>query len=393
MSEGPNLSPRLNEVLEAIPDRAFAGRLRKVYLAAANAVERLGDMDLVSYETTSLEGSPDLSLWEEMAPVIRDTVMDVNALLAVVREQFPAHPPGGLADTLKSALEEVGPSPAGTLNQRRASEAESALHAIGQQLGQQITQLGERMRSPAVVSDRWNLLADLQMFRTRFREMIGDLVYLSASAFGEVHRRHVVPGFEEDLRAAVMVRAAVSDLNRVVNARLSAVQDAQPEDVQWHTQHIERDLDAFGRTQAYKGLRAQDKRTVIEFRQELGKLTVQPSVARGDLLAVLEPFAQFVSSLQRVNNRDVLIAHDREVWAACGVKIEQAEQELPNDPGIAHAIFLEAVYEAQSLYGRDPSLDAFLRKAKKGQLDELEGDAFLAELDKFRELIASLPMV
>lgn len=393
MSEGPILSERLTQVLDAIPDRAFAGRLRKVYLAAASAVARLGDMDLVKYETTSIEGAPDLSLWEEMAPVIRDTVMDVNALLTVIREHFPAHTPGGLADTLKSAIEEAGPFPPGTLNQRRASEAESALQAVGQQLAQQITQLGERMRSPSVVSDRWNLLTDLQMFRTRFREMIGDLVYLSASAFGELHRRDVVPGFEEELRAAVLVRAAVSDLNRVVGARLNAVEEATPEDVLWHAQHIERDLDAFGRTQAYRSLRAQDKRAIIEFRHELGKLTVRPAVAKAELLSSFGPFAQFVSSLQRVNNRDLLIAHDREVWAACGVKTEQAEQELRRDPGIAHAIFLEAVHEAQALYGRDLALDVFLRKAKKGLLDELEGDDFRAELDKFRELIASLPMV
>ena len=186
MSDGPRLSARLVQVLDAIPDRAFAGRLRKVYLAAAQAIARLGDMDLLQYETTTVEGAPDLSLWEEMAPVIRDTVVDVNALLSVVREEFPAAPAGGLAETIMQAIEEAGPLPEGTINFRRANEAERTLQAITQQLAQQITQLGERMRSPAVVSDRWNLLADLQAFRSRFREMIGDLVYLSASAFGEL---------------------------------------------------------------------------------------------------------------------------------------------------------------------------------------------------------------
>jgi hypothetical protein len=98
------LAPTLEAILTKIPDRAFAGRLRKVYASCANAIDRLSSVDLVKYETSVAEGSPDLSLWEEMAPVIRDTVMDVNAVLAVIRESFPSHTPGGLADTLSQGV-------------------------------------------------------------------------------------------------------------------------------------------------------------------------------------------------------------------------------------------------------------------------------------------------
>lgn len=393
MSDGPQLSPQLQQVLEGVPDRALAGRLRKVYLAAASAVSKLGDMDLLQYETTSHEGAPDLALWEEMAPVIRDTVVDVNALLTVIREQFPAHTPGGLADTIMQAIEEAGPLPEGTQNHRRSQEAEAALHAISQQLAQQITQLGERMRSPSVVSDRWNLLADLQAFRSKFRELIGDVVYLSASAFGDLHRRDVVPGYQEEVKAAVAVRAAVSDLSRVIAARKRGVEEAEPEDVQWHAQHIERDLDMFGKTTAYKALRAQDKRQVIEFRHELGKVAIRPTPDKAELFALMEPFAEFVSSLQRVNNREILIAHDREVWAACGVKLEQAEQFVSFDLEAAVQAFGEAVQAAMALYGRDSALDLFLRKMRKGSATQLTQETLRQELDKFRELLASLPMV
>lgn len=393
MSDAPNLSPALHDLLGTIPDPAFAGRLKKVYLAAASAVERLGDMDLIKYETTTTEGAPDLSLWEEMAPVIRDTVVDVNALLTVLREQFPEEQKGGLADTIMQAIEEAGPLPKGTQNFRRISEAEASLHAISQQLAQQITQLGERMRSPSVVSDRWNLLTDLQTFRARFREMVGDLVYLSASAFGDVHRRDIVPGFQEEVAAAVTVRAAIADLSRVIAARTRGVQEAEAEDVQWHAQHIERDLDLFGKTGAYKALRAQDKRVVIEFRHELGKLSQNPVAKKAELLERVGPFAQFVSSLQRVNNREILIAHDREVWAACGVKLEQAEQEISRDPQAAAKALSEVAKAAMELYGRDAALDAFLRKVRKGQLAAANDTELRGELEKFRELLASLPMV
>ncbi|MGZ3457161.1 MAG: hypothetical protein ACXU86_01525, partial [Archangium sp.] len=91
------LTPKLEELLQSLSDRSFAERLRKVYGAAGQAIARLSDLDLLKYETAHVDGSPDLSLWEEMAPVIRDTVVDVNALLNVIREQFATRPAGGAA--------------------------------------------------------------------------------------------------------------------------------------------------------------------------------------------------------------------------------------------------------------------------------------------------------
>jgi hypothetical protein len=393
MADSLLLSTRLQQILESIPDRSLSDRLGLVYVAAANAIERLGDMDLVKYETSSIEGAPDLSLWEEMAPVIRDTLMDVNALLTVVREQFPGVPPGGLAKMLAQAIEEAGPLPTGSLTHRRAEEAESALRAVSEQLAQQISQLGERMRSPQIVSDRWNLLTDLQSFRSRFREMIGDLVYLSATAFGEVHRADIVPGYQEEIETAVAVRAAVADLSRLVQARHADLEKAEPGEIQGYDRHLQRDLDAFGKTHAYRALRAQDKRVIIEFRHELGKLAERSAATRQDLLSLLRPFLQFVCSLQRVNQREILLAHDREVWAACGVKLEQAQLALALDEEGARAMLAEAAKQALGLYGRDAALDVFLRKARKGQLDGVSGQALVQEVEKLRELLAGLPMV
>ncbi|HEX8704481.1 MAG TPA: hypothetical protein VF815_36960, partial [Myxococcaceae bacterium] len=131
------IAPRLEQILQTLPDPAFAARLRKVYAAAAQAIARLSDMDLVKYETDSTDtGGADLSLWEEMAPVIRDTVMDVNALLNVIREQFPAQPLGGIADTVSRATEQGTP-------EGRARGAASLLQDGMMQIAQGITSLGE----------------------------------------------------------------------------------------------------------------------------------------------------------------------------------------------------------------------------------------------------------
>ncbi|WP_342374265.1 hypothetical protein NVS55_23165 [Myxococcus stipitatus] len=373
-----SLTPRLEELLQAHADGAFAGRLRKVYAAAAQAIGRLSDMDLVKYETPVVDSSPDLSLWEEMAPVIRDTVMDVNALLNVIREQFPAQPAANVADLVNSG---------------RAREPAMMLHDAMTQLAQGVTQLGEAMRNPSVVSDRWTLLAEIQRFRARFREQVSNLVFETASSFGEVTRAQVVPGHEAEVKAAVTVRAITADLGRILAARLNKVRDAEPEDVQWNAQQLQTEMDAFGRTAAYRNLRAQDKRHIVEMRAEVGRLAILANPVRADLLKVVGELEAFVRGLAAVNQRQILIIHDREVWASCGVTLERALSLADSDAPVAAKMLAEAATRAQSLYGRASDLDAFLRKARKQPLAQLTGPELRVTIEIFQGLLAQLDVM
>jgi hypothetical protein len=381
------LSQTLLQIVDGLADRSFAAKLRKVYFAAAQAITKLSDIDLVKYETGTVDTAPDLSLWEEMAPVIRDTVMDVNGLLSAIREQFPSG--GGLEDALSRALEDTGShSP----EARKIRQITQSMQSTMMHIAQQITELGELMRNPQVVSDRWNLLAELQRFRSRFREEIGDLVYDTASMFQEIRREDVVPGHAEAVSAALLVRATVADLRRVTGSRVKSIQDSDTEDIQWNAQQLEKELDMFGQTPAYGALRAQDKRAVIEFRQSLGELSRRPNIGKPELLALVQPFAEMVASWDQVNKRQILVAHDREVLAACGVRLEHAESMLTKDPSGAARVMAEAALTAQSLYGRDLELDTFLRKSRKTSLSALTGKELQQTLENLRMLLANLHM-
>ncbi|MFY1831680.1 hypothetical protein ACN47A_37545 [Myxococcus fulvus] len=372
-----SLTPRLEEILQAHPDGAFAGRLRKVYAAAAQAIARLSDMDLVKYETPVVDSSPDLSLWEEMAPVIRDTVMDVNALLNVIREQFPAQPAGNLADLVLGGTKDPG----------------MLMHDAMTQLAQGITQLGEAMRNPSVVSDRWTLLAEIQRFRSSFRERVSSLVFETASTLGEVTRAQVVPGHEAEVKAAVTVRAISADLGRILTARLNKVREAEAQDVQWNAQQLQTEMDAFGRTAAYRNLRAQDKRHIVEMRAEVGRLAILANPSREELLKVVSELETFVRGLSAVNQRQILIIHDREVWASCGVKLERALSLVDEDAPVSARLLAEAAAAAQALYGRASDMDAFLRKARKQPLAQLTGPELGATIEVFQGLLAQLDVM
>ncbi|NOJ82399.1 hypothetical protein [Myxococcus xanthus] len=366
-----SLSARLEEILQSHPDPAFAGRLRKVYVATAHAISRLSDLDLVRYETPVVDSSPDLSLWEEMAPVIRDTVMDVNGLLNVIREEFPVPSPGGASTQ----------APVGILQEAMS------------QIAQGITQLGEAMRNPSVVSDRWTLLAEVQRVRARFREQMSNLVFESASLLGEATRAQVVPGYAAEVKAAVTVRAITADLGRILTARLKKVRDAEAQDVQWNAQQLQTEMDAFGRTAAYRNLRAQDKRHIVEMRAEVGRLAILPNPSREELVTVVEALDTFVQGLSAVNQRQLLIIHDREVWASCGVRLERAMSLVGSDPAGAARALAEAAGSGQSLYGRATELDAFLRKARKLQVGQLSPDELRSTIVAFQGLLAGLDVM
>jgi hypothetical protein len=265
------------------------------------------------------------------------------------------------------------------------------MRAAIQQISSQVAELGERMRDPGVVSDRWNLLSELQRFRTRFREEIGELVYESAAALEDVRRKEVVPGYAEEVAAAVLVRTTVADLVRMVETRLEKFREAVPEDIQWHAQRCEREMDLFGRTPAYQGLRAQDKRAVIEFRQQMAQLAADPHVRKADLLALSEPLQTVVLGMAEASrHHGTLAEHDRETLAAIGVRLEQAEQALAVDEPAAARTLAEAALKAQALYGLDPSFDAFLRALRKSSLAQLTGADLRQAFDALRALLPRL---
>jgi hypothetical protein len=365
------LPPRLLEVLAAVADRDFAAKLEKVLVAAANASERLGDLNVLSYEAPTDEDSPNLSLWEEMAPVVGDTLIEVNKLLSEIRDVFGSGEKSNARD-------------------RSEVSAVATLWQACRELADEIARFGAAMRNPSIVSDRWTLLTEVQAFRTRFRTRIGKMVHEAAGAFEEVDAADVVPGLQDEIKAAVQLRTAITDLARVVTHRRRKLREAAGAEVNAVFLQLRKELDAFGRTAAYRTLRAQDKRQVIEFRHGLSKLEQQNEALRQKVLELLEPFLGFVGTLTRVNERKILIDHDRELRTSLGLKIEQIDSAIDRDLAKATVLFQEATEEIRDLYGRDPALDQFIRALRKRPNEQFDSFELRQGIEAFRELLAKL---
>lgn len=357
------LPPRLGALLALETDQNFSTRLGRVLEAAARAISKLGDLELVKYEDAPIDASADLSLWEELAPVVGSTIADVNALLAELTAQFPA---GELA---------VDP---------RHAAVDEALQKGAEELRSEVTAFGMRVRDPSVVGDRWNLISELQSFRYRFRERIGAMVFEAAQQLGDCRRREVDPGYDEELAATLVVRSTTADLRRLMRSRIHKVSEAGPEDVEWNAQQIEKELNAFGRTAAWRALRAHDKKQILEFRTRLKEIS-KPDLGKIELLSVLEPFVEFCDGFEAINNRELLVQHDQEVMATMGVTIERAVNATSDVD--ANVAFTEAIGLAQTMYGRTSDFDTFLRRMRKTPTTP---ETVRAEVEQFLVIMANL---
>lgn len=390
MPEADALPAALAEAIGALSDAKFAASVRAVCSVAAGVIARLRETDLLKYEKYVATGTPDLSLWEEVAPVLRDTVVDVNSVLNAVRQHYP-QPQGDLAGAVGKAIEEaLGAAEATSRFEQRMEEVARQVRGVAEHLAAEVSNLGDRVRRPEVVADRWNLLTDLQEYRGRFRRSIGELVYAMVGPFSVASKAALIPGYAEEVLQAVALRRAVTDLARVMAVYARRVAQTAAEQTPELLAGLAKDLDRFGKAKAYSLLRAPDKHRVVEFRHYVERLSkaVVPGVAR----SAVEEFARLTTAFARINEREILKVHDRESMAQVAVKLEMAESLLPTDVGGAAAVLEEATAFAQGLYGRDGRLDEYLRKAAKRGAVPTEAAALRSEIAALRVKIADMPL-
>ena len=357
-----HLPDRLEEVLEAITDRQFAMRLRRVLDAAAQAIERLGHLSLVKLEpATADEGSADLSLWEQMAPAVRDTVVDVNALLKVIDTEFP--------DSAQQLAEFPSHS-----DDRSEAEAGLVLRAVAGRLERDINEVGGMMRNPELVSSRWALLAELQRLRGQLRTCVGDAVYLSAAACLPVRREEVVPGFLQEQARAALFRSTASDVCRNVAEKLANAATAPKQAAKF----IDTNFDIFSTLPAWRHVRAEPKRQMLRVRDALQRAAADDAATREEVNAMVAPAVALLRALCDEQSRTVLPTHDRDVRTLAGQLLEQAVLHLGLVTGAAASAFGRAVAACAGLHGRDEKFDAQLRVLRSKSFHELSNEELKA---------------
>jgi hypothetical protein len=381
---------RLLEVAQQF-DEALRERVTRLLLASAEAILKLADLDLVRHEADEERGGHTLALWEELAPVMGETVQHVNDLIANASAQFPPPPEKDNLDNLDAAFgpgsdesAQVAEAPVGT-----DVEIAGLVAAVTSGMRRDVAHLGERLRNPAVLQDAWMLISDLLEFRGRVRAGLGELIYQVCSFVAEVDRQDVVPGYLAELDSGLMVRQATSNLAFLFRGHTKRIGASSDERILAALQDCLKDLHGFSRTRALPGLRTSDKRIFLETRAQLYKL-VKTAPPRGrDIKNAVENLARFLDSMSVVSRRENLRLHDRAQLAKAGRHLEAAQFNM-GTPEVARRELAAAVRAASALYGRDIQLDAYLRAQRHFPADWLHDPEIPLEIERFGTLLAGV---
>lgn len=352
---------RLAEVAQRF-EPGLRDRVTLLLLAAAEAIVKLADLDLVRYEAGDEEGGHTLALWEEIAPVMKDTVEHVNEVIAGAAAQFPPPPEDESAGDLDAAFgpgwgpEKKEQAP----RQAMGDQVAGLVATVCAAMRGDVTRLGDRLRNPTVMSDPWMLIQDLLEFRGRVRAALGELIYQVCTFVAQVERPEVVPGYLAELHNGLLVREATTNLAFLFRGHARRISGATPDRVLGVLQDALKDLHAFSRTRALTHLRTSDKRIFLETRATLYRLARQAPPNPREISQAAENLARFLDSMSVVSRRENLRLHDRAELAKARRHVEAAQFNL-GTPDAARRELDGALVAAWALYGRDVHLDAYLR--------------------------------
>ncbi|MBS2023233.1 MAG: hypothetical protein JST92_12530 [Deltaproteobacteria bacterium] len=372
---------------------ALRERVNKLLMAAAEAILKLCDLDLVRHESGAEGGdSHSLAVWEELAPVMMDTVQSVNTLVEIAKEAFPSAPAKDALDTLDDAFgpdasEDIADAPLQTPEQ----EIASLVDAVSSGLKRDVQRLGERLRNPTVMADPWNLVSDLLEFRGRLRQGIGELIYQVATKVDEAERSDVVPGYTADLEAAVLVRTASTNLAFLFRGHARRIAGSDGERIAAALADALKDLGSFARTRALDALRTADKRIFLETRQALMRFLKEDPQAAREIKLATENMARFLDSLSVISRRENLRLHDRSRLAGTGRLLEAAQEAIgAGDLARARKHLTEAAQFSWLFYGRDQQLDAYLRSLRHFPVEWLADAEVEGEVERLGAILANI---
>jgi hypothetical protein len=380
---------RLAEVAQRF-DGSLRDRVTLLLLAAAEAIVKLADLDLVRYEAGDEEGGHTLAVWEEIAPVMGDTVEHVNEVIAGATSQFPPPPEDESAGDLDAAFgPDDGARKEDEAPQGAAEQIAGLVATVCSAMRRDVTRLGDRLRNPTVMSDPWMLIQDLLEFRGRVRAALGELIYQVCSFVAEVERNGVVPGYLAELENALLVREATTNLAFLFRGHTRRIASAAPERVLGVLQDALKDLHAFSRTRALTHLRTSDKRIFLETRATLYRLARQSPPKGREIVQAAENMARFLDSMSVLSRRENLRLHDRAYLAKASRHAEAAQFNL-GTPDAARRELEGALQAALALYGRDVHLDAYLRAQRHFPAHWLHDAEIALEIARLGALLAGM---
>lgn len=323
----------------------------------------------------------------ELAPYMLEALKAINSLNEQLCSVYPA--PADTDASEKSAddfdLEfDLVDGPTGEGSRLSAADAAASeksqreqvnetVYALGGMLRSRVASFAPRLHHALSVGESWALLSELDHYQHALTKSLQGLLFGVLAIFnGDVRREEILPEYRSGVRESVELRGALTELTHHVGKLNSAIASAKSEQLVPLVVALSDRLTRFCARPAYRVLRAEDKREIVDFRSKLFSIRHQKNgVPMVRLRQEVEGFSKFLDAMQAINHREVLVVHDCQRLVDCLQRLQASEDLAVVDPESARNRFDSVIEQLGSVYGRNPELDEALRKIAPVALETL----------------------
>jgi hypothetical protein len=219
-------------------------------------------------------------------------------------------------------------------------------------LTSQLKEARERVDVALDTGETNHVLSILDDTNSSSSEGVHALVSAVYEAFvPDVHTATVVPGYLTTLGRALLVRRGLADLGQKLTPQNNLLQGEDTSEHKIALEQIRLAMRQFVGSVVCRAMRAADRWQMVEFERELSE---QPLKAARQ---TSEGLVKYIDSLSSVNQREVLVVHDRKTLEDMRDALANARQLIDLSPRAAREMMDRAYQSAQRLRGRHPVTD------------------------------------
>lgn len=362
------LGPKAYGLVTSVPDAELRERMVTALTACAEGLTVIDSLDLSPHELSDPE-TANVSTWEALAPHVAKILVQVRGtgdrLVALFPEgtndfaddEVSASDLEAAFDLMANAEgsdDGVGSSltrrdrgldlVVQTASASNLGQVGDGIRTLVQVLHQDIVLLGQKLRTPQIVGDRWFLLGELHQFLHQCAQCLEAIVATVLGALTDEQLDDVLPRYTNATGRAVKLRTASTRLGYQVEELNQAIGRAPIEDIPILILALEEALNAFSLQPTYKYLRPLDKRPIISFRVYLSTWQKRRQTL-DEVRHQVEGFSKFLALMGDLNWREQLAHHD-------ALHLANARTVLESEMDLELALpYLRKVY------GRSPAID------------------------------------
>lgn len=192
----------------------------------------------------------------------------------------------------------------------------------------------------------------------------------------------VVPGHLSALGRALMVRRGIARLVEAIEPHHAALQEGPAAGHVAALAAVRGAVRAFVGSEVCRSMRAADRWQMVQFEQVLASQA--PAVAR----QTVEGLSKYLESLASINQREVLLDHDRRVLGELREAVAGARSLLELSPRTAGELLGRAYQAALELRGWQPAVDARLGELERGGTEASTREAAQKLLGRVEAVLA-----